>query len=85
MHIKHLSCCTINIAGCATCADVVDTLTEFFGCPRVQGLRQQHARILQDSHDVMRYMRSFMCLKDPTSVCALVLAIVNEAQTTQTA
>ncbi len=49
-----------------------------FDCPRFQGLRQQHAETFQGSHDVMR---SLMWHKDQNSVCALVLAIVNEAQT----
>ncbi len=43
-----------------------------------QGLWQQHAEIFRDSHDAMR---SVMWHKDQKSVCALVLAIVNEAQT----
>ncbi len=47
-------------------------------CPHFQGLRQQHAEIFQDSHDAMR---SLMWHNDQKSVCALVLAIVNEAQT----
>ncbi len=42
------------------------------------GLRQQHALIFRDSSDAMR---SVMWHKDQKSVCALVLAIVNEAQT----
>ena len=37
-----------------------------------------HAEIFRDSHDAMR---SVMWHKDQKSVCALVLAIVNEAQT----
>ncbi len=49
-----------------------------FDCPHFQGLRQQHAEIFRDSHDAMR---SVMWHKDQKSVCALVLAIVNEAQT----
>ncbi len=49
-----------------------------FDCPHFQCLRQQHAKILQDSHDAMR---SLMWHNDRKSVCALVLAIVNEAQT----
>ncbi len=47
-------------------------------CPHFQGLRQQHAMIFKESHDAMR---SVMWHKDQKSVCALVLAIVNEAQT----
>ncbi len=43
-----------------------------------QGLRQQYAGVFQDSHDAMR---TLMWQKDQKSVCALVLAIVNEAQT----
>ncbi len=39
---------------------------------------QQHAEIFRDSHDAMR---SVMWHKDQKSVCALVLAIVNEAKT----
>ncbi len=49
-----------------------------FDCPHFQGFRQQHAEIFQDSHDAMR---SLMWHNDQKSVCALVLAIVNEAQT----
>ncbi len=49
-----------------------------FDCRHFQGLRQQHAEMFQDSHDAMR---SLMWHKDQKSVCALVLAIVNEAQT----
>ena len=49
-----------------------------FDCPHFQGLLQQHAEIFGDSHDAMR---SIMWHKDQKSVCALVLAIVNEAQT----
>ncbi len=49
-----------------------------FDCPHFQSLRQQHAMIFRDSHDAMR---SVMWHKDQKSVCALVLAIVNEAQT----
>ncbi len=43
-----------------------------------RAFRQQHAEIFRDSHDAMR---SVMWHKDQKSVCALVLAIVNEAQT----
>ncbi len=49
-----------------------------FDCPHFQGFWQQHAEIFQDSHDAMR---SLMWHNDQKSVCALVLAIVNEAQT----
>ncbi len=49
-----------------------------FDCPHFQGLRLQHAEIFRDSHEAMR---SVMWHKDQKSVCALVLAIVNEAQT----
>ena len=48
-------------------------------CPRFQGLRQQNVEIFQDSHDAMR---SLMWHKDQKAVCALLLAIVNEVQTT---
>ncbi len=46
-------------------------------CFATCALRQQHAETFQDSHDAMR---SLMRQKDQKSVCALVLAIVNEAQ-----
>ena len=49
-----------------------------FDCPHFQSLRQQHAMIFRDSHDAMR---SVMWHEDQKSVRALVLAIVNEAQT----
>ncbi len=42
-----------------------------------QAHRHAHAEVFQDSHDAMR---SLMWHKDP-SACALVVAIVNEAQT----
>ncbi len=42
-----------------------------------QGRPQPHAEISQASHDAMR---SLMWHKDQKSVCALVLATVNEAQ-----
>ncbi len=53
-------------------------LSHVFDCPHFQGLRQQHAEIFRDSHDAMG---SLMWHNDQKSVCALVLAIVNEAQT----
>ena len=62
---------------CATNA-IGDERHCVFDCLHFQGLRQQHAGIFQDSHDAMR---SVMWHKDQKSVCALVLAIVNEAQT----
>ncbi len=46
--------------------------------PRLVTEWQQHAMIFKESHDAMR---SVMWHKDQKSVCALVLAIVNEAQT----
>ncbi len=52
-----------------------------FDCPhflQFQGLRLQHFDVFQDSHDAMR---SLIWHKDEKSVCALVLAIVNEART----
>ncbi len=60
---------------CATNA-IGDERHCVFDCPHFQGLRQQHAEIFRDSHDAMR---SVMWHKDQKSVCALVLAIVNEA------
>ncbi len=62
---------------CATSA-LGDERHCVFDCPHFQSLRQQHAMIFRDSHDAMR---SVMWHKDQKSVCALVLAIVNEAQT----
>ncbi len=47
-----------------------------FDCRHVQGLRQQHAEILQNSHDAMR---SHVWHNDQKS--ALLLAIVKEAGT----
>ncbi len=70
---RHLRRCTF----CATNA-IGDERHCLFDCPHFQGLRQQHAEIFRDSHDAMR---SVMWHKDQQSVCALVLAIVNEAQT----
>ncbi len=62
---------------CATAA-IGDERHCVFDCPHFQGLRQQHAQIFRDSHDAMT---SVMWHRDQKSVCALVLAIVNEAQT----
>ncbi len=70
---RHLRRCTF----CATNA-IGDERHCLFDCPHFLGLRQQHAMIFRDSHDAMR---SVMWHKDQKSVCALVLAIVNEAQT----
>ena len=70
---RHLRRCTF----CAT-NTIGDERHCVFDCPHFQGLRQQHAEIFRDSHDAMR---SVMWHKDQKSVCALVLAIVNEAQT----
>ena len=70
---RHLRRCTF----CATNA-IGDERHCLFDCPHFQGLRQQHAEIFRDSHDAMR---SVMWHKDQQSVCALVLAIVNEART----
>ncbi len=70
---RHLRRCTF----CATAA-IGDERHCVFDCPHFQGLRQQHAAIFRDFHDAMR---SVMWHKDQKSVCALVLAIVNEAQT----
>ncbi len=67
----HLRRCTF----CATTA-IGDERHCVFDCPHFQGLRQQHAEIFRNSHDAMR---SVMWHKDQKSVCALVLAIVNEA------
>ncbi len=70
---RHLRRCTF----CATSA-IGDERHCVFDCPHFQSLRQRHAMIFRDSHDAMR---SVMWHKDQKSVCALVLAIVNEAQT----
>ncbi len=70
---RHLRRCTF----CATNA-IGDERHCVFDCPHFQGLRQQHAEVFRDSHDAMR---SVMWHKDQKSICALVLAIVNEAQT----
>ncbi len=70
---RHWRRCTF----CATTA-IGDERHCVFDCPHFQGLRQQHAEIFRNSHDAMR---SVMWHKDQKSVCALVLDIVNEAQT----
>ncbi len=70
---RHLRRCTF----CATNA-IGDACHCLFDCPHLQGLWQQHAEVFQDSHDAMS---SLMRHNDQKSVCALVLAIVNEAQT----
>ncbi len=67
-----------SIAELTLANDIGDERHCVFGCPHFQGLRQQHGEIVQDPHDAMR---SFMWHKDQKSVCALVLAFVNEAQT----
>ncbi len=63
---------------CASLNGSIQRISLVFDCPDFQGLRQQHAEIFRDSHDAMR---SVTWHKDQKSVCALVLAIVNEAQT----
>ncbi len=68
---QHLRRCTF----CATNA-IGDERHCVFDCLHFQGLPQQHAMIFRESHDAMR---SVMWHKDQKSVCALVLAIVNEA------
>ncbi len=71
---RHLRRCRI----CATNA-IGDERHYFPDCTRFQGLGQQHAEIFQDSRDAM--MRPLMWHNDQKSVCAPVLATVNEAQT----
>ncbi len=70
---RYLRRCTF----CATNA-IGDERHCVFDCPHFQGLRQQHAQVFQNSHDAVRFL---MWHSDQKSVCALVLAIVNEAQT----
>ncbi len=65
-------CAGAHVAPSATSA-IVSLIALLFRADR-----QQHAQIFQDSHDAMR---SLTWHKDQKSVCALVLAIVNEAQT----
>ncbi len=67
---RHLRRCTF----CATNA-IGDERHCVFDYPHFQ---QQHAQTFQGSHGAMR---SLTWLKDEKSVSALVLAIVNEAQT----
>ncbi len=69
-HLHRYTFCATNAIG--------DERHCVFDCPRFQGLRQQHAGNFEDSHDAMRYL---MWHNDQNSVCALVVAIVNEAQT----
>ena len=69
---RHLRRCTF----CTTRA-VGDERHCIFDCPRFCELRQEHADLFGDAHA----MRSLMWHKDQKSVCALILAIVSEAQT----
>ncbi len=71
-----LCVCVVCAYACARA--IGDERHSVFDCPHFQGLRQQHAQIFQDFHDARR---SLMWHKDQKSVCALVLAIVNKAQT----
>ena len=68
-HLRRCTFCAANAIG--------DERHCVFDCPHFQGFRQQRAEIFRDSHDALR---SVMWHKDHKSVCALVLAIVIEAQ-----
>jgi len=70
---RHLRRCTF-----CTTHDVGDEKHCISACPRFDGLRQRHAELFSDAQDSMR---SLMWHKDQKSVCAIVLAIVLEAQT----
>ena len=49
-----------------------------FYCPHFGDLRSEHAQLFDEAHGAMR---SLMWHKNQKSVCAMILAIVNEAQT----
>ena len=49
-----------------------------FDCPHFGDLRSDHAQLSDEAHGAMR---SLMWHKNQKSVCAMILAIVNEAQT----
>ena len=49
-----------------------------FDCPRFAGLRLTHAELFQDASGAMK---SLVWHKDQEDVCALLLAIVAQAQT----
>ena len=70
---RHLRRCTF----CTTRA-VGDERHRIFDCPCFRDLRREHARLFGDAHSAMR---ALMWHKDQKSVCALILAIVSEAQT----
>ncbi len=74
-HLRRCTFCATNAIGDERHCVFDFEMREF---PHFQGLRQEHAEIFQDSHDAMR---SLMWHQDQKSVCALVLAIVNEART----
>ena len=70
---RHLRRCIF----CATRA-LGDERHCVFDCPHFRDLRLQHAELFEQAHGAMR---SFMWHKDQKSVCAVILAIANEAQT----
>ena len=67
------SLCTL----CTTCA-LGDERHYVFDCPRFAGLRLTHAELFQDASGAMK---SLVWHKDQEDVCALLLAIVAQAQT----
>ena len=70
---RHLRPCTF----CTTRA-VGDERHCLFDCPHLGDLRSEHAQLFDEAHGAMR---SLMWHKNEKSVCAMILAIVNEAQT----
>ena len=62
---------------CTTCA-LGDERHYVFDCPRFAGLRLTHAELFQDASGAMK---SLVWHKDQEDVCALLLAIVAQAQT----
>ena len=69
---RHLRRCTF----CTTRA--VEDERHCLDCPSFGDLRSEHARLFHEAHDAMR---SLMWHKNHKSVCAMILAIVNEAET----
>ena len=70
---RRLRRCTL----CTTCA-LGDERHYVFDCPRFAGLRLTHAELFQDASGAMK---SLVWHKDQEDVCALLLAIVAQAQT----
>ena len=76
----------MHLCRCTFCTSqaVLDERHCLFDCPHFGGLRFEHAQLFEQAHGAigaMPTMPSLMWHKNPKSVCAMILAIVNEAQT----